>query len=87
MYYTGILGSCQGLRGMHHDPIEAARRQDAVEENQGFGAEADDVACLGAALIDGFVDGLGYNGRNRRRKGFDAFHRRHADGHRFIRRK
>lgn len=80
-------GIVKVLRGMHHNPVEAARRQDAVKEDQGFGAEADDVACLGAALIDGFINGLGYNGRNRRRKGFDAFHHRHADGHRFIRRK
>lgn len=50
---------------MHHDPVEAARRQDAVEENQGFGAEADDVACLWPFLVDGFIDGFGYDSRVR----------------------
>ena len=74
-------GIVKVLRGMHHNPVEAARRQDAVKEDQGFGTEADDVSCLWPFLVDGFIDGLGYNGRNRQRKGFDAFHRRHADGH------
>lgn len=45
---------------MHHHPVEPARGEDGVEQDDGLGTEADEIAYLcGLSLVDNAFGALG----------------------------
>ena len=44
---------------MHHHPVEPARGEDGVEQDDGLGTEADEIAGLGTAGVRSTADCTG----------------------------